>query len=255
MKKTISAVLVVKNEEKHIEECLKRIVWVDEIIILDNGSTDKTLMKARKYTQKIIIDTSPFNDFLYNKAIKKAYGEWIFLIDADERVTDGLREEIINIVSKPNQKMKGYYIPFKHFFLGKWLRYGGWYPSYLLRLIKREHAIVSSPIHEMFTLKKGEAWYLHNHILHYGDLSLEQRVNKINIYSTLEAKELVTKRRAVNIFTLLFLGVFRCFKSYILRFGFLDGVPGLIRAILLFYTTFLAYAKYYEKNNIFIKKQ
>lgn len=245
-KSTLSVVMVVKNEEEHIGECLKRIQWADEIVILDNGSTDKTIQRALVYTKKIITDVSEFNDLLYNKAIQCAHGTWILLIDPDEHLSEELQTEIQRVIDEDSAKYNGYYIPFKHFFLGKWLRYGGWYPSYLLRLIRREYASVGSEIHGTFTLPKEETGFLKGHILHYGDVSIEQRVRKMNLYSNLDAKRLGEEKTRITLFTLFFPAFFRGFKSYVLRRGFLDGKRGFIRAVLLFYTTFLAYAKCYE---------
>ena len=250
MSKKISVVMVVKDEEQHMRECLERIPWADEIIILDNGSTDKSMEIAKQYNAKIYKDTSPFSDFLYDKAIEKATSEWIFLLDPDERVTKGLGEQIKQILTSPkgSEEKTGYYIPFKHIFLGRWLKHGGWYPSYLLRVVRREHAKIQGPVHNLFSVNKEQVGYLSDHIIHYGDVSIAQRVTKINIYSSIEAKYLFKEKNEISYMSLFTAGFILFVKSYIWKKGFLDGNEGFIRAVFLFYTTFLARAKIYEMN-------
>ncbi len=250
MTKRISVVMVVKNEEKHMKECLEKISWVDEIIIIDNGSIDKSIEFAKKYGAKIYKDYSPFNDFLYDKAIEQATGKWIFLLDPDERVTEELNSQIKQIVNSSyvNNEKIGYYIPFKHVFLWKWLRYGGWYPSYHLRLIKKNHAKIHGAVHDIFNINNKEVGYLSGHIIHYGDMYITQRVVKINLYSSIEAEEFFKQKKKESYVNLVSVGFIRFMTSYVLKNGFLDGIPGFIRAVFLFYTTFFARAKMYELN-------
>lgn len=250
MKKNISVVMVVKNEEKDIGDCLERIKWADEIVVLDNGSTDKTIEIAKKYTKNIFIDTSEFSDLLYNKPIQRAQGEWILLIDADERISPALAKEIKETIMRKDA-VEGYYIPFKHHFLGKWLRYGGCYPSYLPRLAKREKASMQFVIHSPLCVE-GRLGYLKNEILHIGDKNLYHRVEKTNKYTTLQAEQRYKERRKSILFLvsqLSTLPILRFIKMYFVKKGFLDGILGLIRAQLYMYTWFLVYMKEIELIN------
>lgn len=255
MKKKISAVMVVKNEEQYIGECLERIKWLDEIVILDNGSTDKTIEIAKKYTKNIFIDTSAFSDLLYNKSIQRAHGEWILLIDADELISPALAREIKKTIMGEDAA-EGYYIPFKHHFLGKWLRYGGCYPSYLPRLAKREKASMQAVIHTPLFVE-GRLGYLKNEIIHLGDKNVYHRVEKTNKYTALQAEQRYKEKRKSILFLVLqlsMLPILRFIKMYFVKRGFLDGILGLIRAQLYMYTWFLVYMKEIELTNAQNKK-
>ncbi len=243
----LSVVMVIKDEEFHIGHCLERIKWADEIIILDNGSGDKTREIARKYTKDIFINKSQFNDLLYNKPIEKSKGKWILLVDADEYVTKGLAYEIQTQISTDKCDKKGYSIPFRNLFLGKWLKHGGCYPTYSLRLIRREYASVNKPVHTMFELQKKDVGFLTGHIIHFGEKSIEQRVEKTNRYTTLQVKQRNNQKRIpFLVLQLCLLPFLRFIKMYLLNMGFLDGVHGFIRAQLYMYTWAIVYMKEIE---------
>lgn len=246
MQHSISVIVITKNEERHIGECLRCVVsWVDEIIVIDGMSVDMTVSIAKKYTSKII--SKEFNSFAEkrNYALSLAVNEWVLFLDADERISVSLAEEIKKIIISKNV-IDGYFIPFKHYFLGKWLRYGGWYPSYLPRLARREKCSFKNVVHELLIIN-GKIGRLKNPVLHYSDETLAQRIHKTNLYTSLQAKEQVDNEKFIFlVFKLCAFPYARFIKMYFLKLGFLDGMHGLIRALLFMYTSTLLYAKLIE---------
>ncbi len=245
---SLSVIIITKNEEKNIEYCIQSIIpLAKEIIVVDNNSIDKTVQTAKKFTIKLF--KGSFNNFKEQReyGLKKATSEWILFLDADERVSQELVKEIIKTIT--NNPLDGYYIPFRHFFLGKWLKYGGWYPSYLPRLAKREKASITNPIHELLCIK-GSTGYLKNDIIHLGDTSLFKRVEKTNKYTTMQVEQRYKQKISilVSVLQICTLPLLRFIKMYIVKRGFLDGMHGLIRAQLYMYTWVLVYSKEIEKN-------
>lgn len=247
MKPKISAIVITKNEEKNIVACMNSLRWADEIILVDS-SQDQTINLARPYTPKIY--QVNFDNFKQKRefGLKKAKNEWILFIDADERVTTELANEIIEKISK-HRDIDGYYIPFKHIFLGKWLKYGGWYPSYLPRLAKRCNCYIENEIHERLKIA-GKIKKLNNPILHYSDIDLYQRIQKTNYYTDLQAQDMFRKGIRFHLAYLLFVPSLLFLKRYIIQLGFLDGIRGFMRAALLSYTYFIKYCKLWGIYNI-----
>lgn len=247
MKLPLSILIITKNEEEVIEYCLRSAGQIaKEIIIVDSYSTDKTVAIASKFTKKISFGT--FSNFKEKReqALANAKEEWILFLDADERISPDLAEEITEKITKG--AYDGYYIPFKHHFLGKWLKHGGWYPSYLPRLAKREKASIRNPIHELLFID-GNVGYLKNDIIHLGDTSLFKRIDKTNKYTSMQAEsEYKTRKEHMFIIVLKMCSVpiLRFIKIYFVKQGFLDGVHGFIRAYLYMYTCFLVYMKEIE---------
>lgn len=243
MKLPLSVIIITKNEEKNIAACLAGVAsFAAEIIVVDSKSTDNTVAIARKYTKKIICAT--FKNYKEKRhcGLHHATQDWILFLDADERISEQGEAEIRRVILSKDSA-DGYCIPFKHFFLGKWLRYGGWYPSYLPRLAKRSMCTVTNPIHELLAIK-GKKSYLKNPILHLGDQSLFERISKSNKYTSFQAKQ-----GAFPLFFLVhlcFLPLGRFIKGYIFKQGFRDGILGFIRFVLYSFTLFIVYAKKFE---------
>ncbi len=249
MKSSLSVIVITKNEEANIKECLESVSQIaEEIIIVDSKSTDNTVAIARKFTRKI--STGTFRDYKEKReeGLKKATNNWVLFLDADERVSQILSKEIRENIEKGNAD--GYYIPFKNFFLGKWLRYGGWYPDYHLRLGKREKVFIENPVHETICVK-GLVGYMKHAINHYSDKSLYHRVNKTNIYTSLQAEQRAGQKNTYLyclFLQLCILPPLRFVKMYFMKRSFLDGIIGFIRAYLYMYTWFLVYMKEMEIN-------
>lgn len=243
----ISAIVITLNEEKNIRECLETLKWCDEIIMVDSGSTDSTVKIAEEFTKKIILtDNLPYGE-KKNIGIDNAVNDWVLWLDADERITKELKDEI-------QQKIKGvsinaFYINRKSFFINKFIKHCGWYPDYTLRLFRKDTNIRfdASLVHEKANFS-GVTVKLSNEILHFTDPDFEHYINKLNNYTSLSAEELGKKGKKASILDIIFRPVFTFFKMYFLKLGILDGYTGLVLCTLSSIHVFSKYSKLYLMN-------
>lgn len=220
----ISVVIITGNEENNIKDCLNTVKWADEIIVVDSESMDNTVKFAKEFTDKVIVQKWQGYAAQKTYAISLAKNDWVLSLDADERVSEELANEILNMDLKQHD---GYLIKRDNYFLGKLIRGSGWGNDLQLRLFKKANAKLSERIvHERFIVN-GSIAKLNNTFLHYSYTNLKDAFAKINNYSTLEANEKVDKK-SVNIFTLLISPPFYFFHHLIIRKGFLDGIYGVI---------------------------
>lgn len=241
----ISVVIITKNEEKNIRQALSSIKNVSEIIVVDAYSTDKTVDICKEYTEKIYqIEWLGFAR-QKQKAIELAECPWVFILDSDERFTDSLWTEIEEILSS-NTPYNGYFVPRKNFFLGKWIRHGGWWPDYTLRFFLKEYAkIKERKVHERVEVK-GRTGYLKNYLEHYTYNTIGDFLKKNEIYATLSAEELKKEMKKASMGKLCLNPLATFLKMFLLRLGFLDGIHGFILASLYSHYTFLKYLKLWE---------
>lgn len=216
--------------------------WADEIVVADSQSTDDTKKIASEFTQKIFdIEWEGYGK-AKNFAKDKASHQWILSVDADEVVTQDLKEEIQKI-TKSEDSLNGYYIPRKSNFLGKWIKHGGWYPDYVLRLFKKDKATFNqSMVHEKVQVE-GRIGYLKNDLLHYTDPSFDHYLEKLNRYTSLGAEELFRMGKRAHLFDLIFRPGAVFLKMYFVRKGFLDGFSGFILAASSAFHVFSKYVK------------
>jgi len=244
----ISVTIITKNEEENIEECLESVSWADEIIVVDSGSKDKTVEIAKKFTDKVYF--KEWVGFADQKsyALSLAVNNWVLSLDADERITGKLKEEILD---KDLEKFDGYYIRRKNYFLDKEVKQCGWGSDYQLRLfVKDKTKLTDRLVHEGFEVD-GKISRLENQMIHLTHTDLKKTFAKINEYSTLEAVEKV-HRKKVNGFTILFNPLVAFLQHYFIRKGFLDGVHGLMVSINHAMTKLQVYMKMWELK--FVKK-
>lgn len=244
----VSGIIICKDEEKNIEDCIKSILWCDEIVVVDSYSTDDTIGIAKKYTSSIF--QNEWKGFHEQRkfALSKVNHEWTFSIDADERCTKELEKEIKNLLELKDISHDGFEIPRKSFFLNKWIKHGGWYPNYQLRLFKSKSAKVSDRlVHESY-LVNGTTGRLKNDILHYTVTSVSEFITKINSYSDLSAMEKVEKKN-VNFLDILIIPGIAFLHQYILKGNFLDGVAGLMVSKFHMMTKLLNNMKIWELQN------
>jgi len=241
----ISVSIICRNEEKNIEGCIESVSWADEIIVIDGFSEDKTPEIARKYTDKIFQNKwGGFSD-QREFALIKCSNEWIFSLDADERCSPELAEELRSIVSSHSNTYTGFKIPRKSFFLGKWVRHSGWYPNYQLRFFRKRNIKVSGRlVHEKYELD-GETGYLKNDLLHYTVQSINEYVSRVNHYSSLQALE-KAKNRKVSFINLFLRPSLAFIQGYFFKGGFLDGITGLMVVNFHIITNILTYMKIWE---------
>ena len=243
----ISSVIICKNEERNIEACLKSIQWVDEIIVIDAESTDKTVEIAKKYTDKIFIRKWEGFSNQRKFGLEQCAGEWVFPMDADERCTEELKKEILEVINSRTH-IAGFKIPRKSFYRNYWIKYCGWYPGYQMRLFRREKAKVTDRlVHEGYVVD-GEEGLLHNDLLHYTISSIKEYIEKINHYTDLQAIE-KSKRGRVGFWDLILRPIAAFLSEYIGRKGFLDGIPGIIICHFNLITNILTYTKIWEMQN------
>ncbi len=246
-KPTISAIIIVKNEQKNIRECLESVVWVDEIIIIDSGSEDETLSICREYTERIFINTD-WRGFGYQKslALEKASQQWILSLDADERVIPELQAEIEQVIASDQDY--AYAVPRQAYFIGKKMDHGGWWPDYVVRLFKKGSARFSDDIVHEHVLADAPIKKLQNPLIHYSYVSLAQLLNKINQYSDSGAEKMLARGKKSSLPLAILRGSWAFFKAYFLRLGLLDGQEGLITAIAKGEETYYKYLKLWYLN-------
>lgn len=232
----ISVVLAVYNEEKNLPDCLesvKDLAW--EIVVVDGNSTDKTVDVAKEFRAKIIqTDNLPNFHINKNKAIDAAIGDWVLQLDADEVVTKELAGEIKNVVSQKAEE-NGFWIPRRNYFLGRFLKKGGQYPDYTLRLYRRgKGRLPAKDVHEQAEVE-GKVGYLKNDLLHLRDKNFAIYIERFNRYTDLIAEQLRESDAKKNILTFLnFIFIkpsFWFIKAYLRYRGYADGFPGFIFAL------------------------
>lgn len=241
----ISAVLITKNEKDDIAEAIKSVSWANEVIVVDCGSTDGTVETAERAGAKVLKKEWEGYVAQKNWANGKARGEWIISLDADERVTPELHEEIIDLI-KAGTDLNGYYIPRRSRFLGRYIRHCHWYPDYQLRLFKKDKgAWTGGLVHERVEVQ-GKTGYLKNDLIHLTYKDIADQTEKLNRYSTLWAMDAFDRGKKAGIFDILVAPLGTFLNVYFLRLGFLDGFPGLVISRSLAYYSFQKKAKLYR---------
>lgn len=241
----ISVVVLTKNEEKNLQDCLESIKWCDEILVIDDNSTDKTIEIAKKYGARVFI-RSLNNSFAQqrNFGLKKAWGKWVLFLDADERISEELKKEILKIIDS-GSNIKGFYFRRNDFFGNRWLKHGETARVRLLRLAKRDTGQWERGVHEVWMIK-GRTAELKNPLLHYPHTTISDFLKTVNLYSTLHAQSLKKEGVKASLFSLVFNPLGKFLQNYILRLGFLDGIQGLITALMMSFHSFLSRGKLYR---------
>lgn len=257
-KASLSILIPVRDEERNLPECLASVDWADEVVVLDSGSRDRTVEIARAAGARLL--TRAFDDFATHKNWALEHGDfrhpWVFILDADERITPELSEELRRLLDS-TPSLNGYYVARKNMFLGRWMRHGGWWPDWQLRLIRLGRARYESRLVHEHMLMEGQSGFLHHPLIHHDFKGIERYIERHNIYSSLEAVEAYRARRGAGASAaalpsgalskgparrrrlktwayrwLPFRPFFKFVWMYLLRAGFLDGRLGLRFSVL-----------------------
>jgi glycosyltransferase involved in cell wall biosynthesis len=240
----LSVVIITLNEEKNIERCLESVKGIaDDIVVVDSGSTDNTVEICRRFKARVI--QHPFEGHIQQKnwAISQANYPQIISLDADEALSEQLRDSILSV--KKNWKKDGYKFNRLTNYCGKWIRHGSWYPSKKLRLWdSRKGKWKGNNPHDKFIMEKGSRTkHLKGDLLHYSYYSIEAHIEQINYFSDILADTMYQSRKRVNFFIILAHPLWRFFRDFFIKFGFLDGFTGLIITVNSSHETFLKYIK------------
>jgi glycosyltransferase involved in cell wall biosynthesis len=243
----ISVAIITRNESPNIEACIRSVAWAQEVIVLDQFSSDGTAEKASALGARVFQEE--WKGFAGQKmsAIKKTHGDWILSLDADERVSPELKVEIEKSI-REKDAMNGYFIPRRNYFAGSWIRHGGWYPDYCLRLFRKGLGrFEERAVHEKLTVP-DPLGYLRSPLEHYTYRSVGDFLVRMERYSRLAAVEISGKKRLWPFSALLFRPPFTFLGMYVLRGGFLDGRKGFFLAVSYSYYTFLKYYRSFERD-------
>ena len=246
---SLSVILITKNEEANLKDCLESVSFADEIIVVDSQSSDKTQEIARSFGAKLEI-TSDWPGFgpQKNRALNLATQDWVLSIDADERVTPELKQEILTAIASPNVA-DCYAIPRSSWYCGRFMKHSGWYPDYVDRLFKRGSAKFSDHLVHERLLPTGSSGKLNNHFLHYSYRDFSQVLKKVDVYSSAAAQQAFKQGKKGGLGEALVHGFWAFFRTYVLRRGFLDGKHGLALAISNAATSYYKYLKLWQLQN------
>ena len=239
----LSVIIITKNEAAHIADCLASVSFADEIIVLDSGSTDGTVELARNLGAQVHQSPDwPGFGPQKNRALALATQEWVFSIDANERVTPALREEMIETLRQPMRS--GYEVMRLSEFCGKPIRHSGWWPDPVLRLFRREAGKFSDVlVHESVSLSDGKPGRLKSHLLHYPHPTLDSLIDKTNRYSGEAAKMMFAQGKRAGLPMIVVHSMWTFIRIYFLRLGILDGRHGFVLAVTAASGNFLRYSK------------
>lgn len=251
--KKITAVIHTLNEENNIEACLQCLNWVDEIIVIDMYSDDKTVEICRKYTQNVFSfnRTGGFVEPAREYALSKTSGDWIVIVDADERIPLSLSVKLKKIAESDEYDYVE--IPFKNFLFGKWMNYTGMYPDYHPRFFKKGKVTTSEKVHGKFKTsgkclkldQKDES----NCVIHFGYTTIHQYIEKLNRYTNAEVDKFIQSDKKFTKMKMIMAGFYEFRRRYISKKGYKDGIHGLIVSLFRAFYHFLIYAKYWEHLN------
>jgi len=247
MKPTISCIIIVKDEEQNIKACLETLLWADEIIVVDSGSSDRTAEICASFPKVKFFDRK-WEGFgpQKNMALSLASSSWIFSIDADERVSKGLASEILAAIESPS--FEAYRVRRKNIYRGEWVRRSGWWPDEVIRLFRRDKARFTSHVVHEGVEYSGRTGLLANPLEHHSYTGAGDFIKRVDRYSTLGASQLAARGKKAGTLNILGRTMLAFLRSYILKKGFLDGRAGLLIAFSTAEVTFYKYMKLSELN-------
>jgi len=252
----ITTAIITFNEESNIKECIESVKnFSDEILVVDSKSSDKTANIAKELGAKVIVRDWPGHVKQKQFAVDSAENDWIFSIDADERVSKELESKILEIKKNFDkwERFKAFYVNRRNYYLNRWIKYGGWYPEKRIRFFHKKFARWSGtdPHDKVVPIGNCEVFDLNLDIIHYPYKDVTHHFNTINSYSTIAAEENIKKGKKVYFPMLIYKPGFKFFRDYFLKKGFLMGKVGFIHATMGAISVFMKYLKTYEKSKKF----
>jgi len=241
----LSVYMITFNNGATIERALKTVSgWTDEVIIVDSHSTDGAQGIIQRYTERLLqFDTQDLRE-KYQYAQDQCTNQWVLFIDADEWLTHDIKEEISSII-QGQSLYDGFIVNRRNMYLGREIRYGGWYPDREIRLYRKEKGLWEGGIHAKITIN-GKIGTLKNYYMHTPYADTAHQIRTIDRYSEAYAEDLRSSGRRFHLYNMITRPIYRFFRDYILKRGFLDGIPGLIIVASTMYYVFMKHAKLWE---------
>jgi len=243
----LSVCLMVKDEERHLPACLESVVPIaHEIVVVDSGSRDRTVEIARGFGARVIERPWAGNVSQRRFSIEQASNDWTFYVDADERVSPALADAIRDALAREGGGREGYRVARRLFYLGRWMGARGLRPEWQVRLFRRSRARVEGTDPHDRVIVDGPVGRLGGELLHYSFRDLGHQIEVTGRYTGVAARALADRGRRSRLTDLVLRPLGRFVASYVLRLGFLDGVPGLVMAVNHAYAGFMKYARLWE---------
>jgi glycosyltransferase involved in cell wall biosynthesis len=246
MRERLSVVVIARDAAGEIAACLASVAWADEVVVSDSGSRDGTAEICRAHGARVYSDDWLGFGRQKNRSVERATGPWILSLDSDERVTPALRAEIEKLLADGTEQ-DAFAIPRRSYFLGRWVRHGGWWPDYCLRLFRKGHARFSDRlVHETLEVPSGRVGRLQGALEHFTYSSISEYLERMDRYSALGAAQLRADGRRARFSDLLFRPPLTFLRMLLLRQGWRDGTLGVVLAGLYACSTLMKYARLWE---------
>lgn len=238
-------IILTKNEQDRIYGCLDSVKWADEIIVVDDESTDQTVAIAKHYTDRVLVRNMDVEGRHRNWAYSQAKNDWVLSLDADELVMPELKTEIEQTL-KNNPKENGFTIPRRNYIGNYWVKYGGWYPSPQLKLFRKDKFRYEEVEVHPRAFMDNPCGHLKSDIIHYSYRNIEDFLNKLNNQTTREAKKWFLQNKPMRLGRFIWRSLDRFMRTYIGRKGYKDGFLGFVVAFCAGFYQFMSYLKYQE---------
>ena len=233
------------NEEKNLRECLESVSWVDEIVVVDSKSTDNTVAIAREFTDRVLIQEWLGHIGQSQFATDQTKNLWVLHVDADERISPALRDEIL-LLDLDNNPYDAYEMPRRHFFMQQWINHSAWYPDYKIRLFRKDRCKWGGYAPHDEVKVKGEKKKLENDLLHFIYQDIAHFATTKNNYSSLTAADHFKHGRKARIIDFTVRPLYAFLYRYFVRLGIADGIAGFTISVMEAHAVFMKYIKLYE---------
>ncbi len=241
----VSVYVLTTNNRRTIERCLKSLFWAEELVVVDSFSQDGTYEVCKQYAHKLFQRAWTGHRDQYQYAADLTTRDWIMFVDADEEIPNELIEEIRAEINRKANDTDGYFVYRRTYYLGRWIRYGGWYPDGEIRLYRRNKGRWEGGLHAKLVVD-GKMGVLKNQYHHYTYGNISDQIQTIDKYSEIAAQDLLKSGKTFSLLKLLFHPPFRFIKEYLVKLGFRDGLPGFVIIVSTMFYVFIKYAKLWE---------